>query len=91
MILLFLVAQAVTPVAMAAPLKVSILQPVADEPCVRPSRRGQDSDIVVCGRPLPSRQFPIHQRAGRAGANPDTNGFGAMNLAVPSPTGTLLP
>ena len=81
MILLLLAAQAAVPAAPTEPVKFSILQPVANEPCVPrgKDKAAKDSDIVVCGHPLPSQKLPINEPAERTGANPDMTGVGAMN------------
>ena len=77
------VAPAAPPVA-SAPTSFSILEPVANEPCKpgvadKPVEKRGDDDIIVCARPLPSQKLPIYQPAERRGANPDTNGVGALN------------
>ncbi len=89
MILLLLAAQAapVPAVPVAAPTRFSILQPVADEPCVRRGKDGKDqtdpSDIVVCGTPIPSQKLPYPNEVvlnEPRPSNPDLRGTGALAL-----------
>lgn len=87
MILLLLAAQA-APIASApdaAPTRFSILVPIASEPCVRRGKDGKlsadPSDIVVCGKPLPSQKLPYPNEAvpdGPVPVNPYLNGTGAL-------------
>ncbi|PTS88567.1 hypothetical protein DBR17_04400 [Sphingomonas sp. HMWF008] len=89
MILLLLAAQAATPPA-ATPepaTRFSILQPIANEPCVRRGKDGKPlngpDDIVVCGKPLPSQALPYPNEVvpkGPVPSNPDLRGTGALAL-----------
>lgn len=88
MILLLLAAQAATPPAATpepAPARFSILQPIANEPCVRRGKDGKPlngpDDIVVCGQPLPSQALPYPNEVvpkGPVPSNPYMTGTGAL-------------
>ena len=95
MILLLLATQAAVPVAPAAPVptKFSILQPVADEPCVRRDKDGKANpeDIIVCGKPIPSQKLPYPNEVvldEPRPSNPDLRGTGALALEA-SPCASL--
>ena len=62
----------------AAPERFSILVPVADQPCARPT---PDDDIVVCADALPSQTLPLPQEAVSSRGTPvnrDLTGTGAL-------------
>lgn len=90
MILLLLAAQVATSPAAApepAPTRFSILQPIANEPCVRRGKDGKalngPDDIVVCGKPLPSQALPYPNEAvpkGPVPSNPYLRGTGSLAL-----------
>jgi len=89
MISLLLAAQAATPAPAAhpAPTSFSILLPVADEPCVRRGKdgkpEGDPSDIVVCGKPIPSQKLPYPNEVvinGPVPSNPYLRGTSALAL-----------
>ncbi len=88
MILLLIAAQAApiasapAPVAEPVPARFSILEPVANEPCVR---RGKDKtdpdDIIVCGKPIPSQKLPYPNEVvpdGPVPSNPYLRGTAAL-------------
>lgn len=61
------------------PQRFSVLVPIPDEPCVR---RPSDSDVLVCGNPLPSQKLPYPDEVvpdGPTPSNPLKNGVGALN------------
>ena len=68
----------------ATPTTFSILQPIADEPCVRRGVKGTSpDDIVVCGKPLPSQKLPYPNEVvldEPRPSNPDLRGTGALAL-----------
>lgn len=62
-----------------APQRFSILEPIANEPCVR---KPTEPDVVVCGNPLPSQKLPYPDEVvpdGPTPSNPLKNGVGALN------------
>lgn len=98
MIVLLLAAQAATPPANpaapapAAPTSFSILQPVANEPCVRRGAKVDPGDIVVCGKPLPSQKLPYPNELvldEPKPSNPYLTGAGAMAVEDSSPCATM--
>ncbi|WP_029624961.1 hypothetical protein [Sphingomonas sp. PAMC 26605] len=95
MIVLLLAAQAATPAPApvpAAPTAFSILQPVADEPCVRRGKPVGPDDIVVCGKPLPSQKLPYPNEVvpkGPVPSNPYLTGTGALAVEDSSPCATM--
>lgn len=90
--LLILALQAASPAAPApapqadTPQRFSVLTPIPDEPCVR---RPTDSDVLVCGNPLPSQKLPYPNEVvpdGPTPSNPQKSGTGALNAqATPCP------
>lgn len=94
MIVLLLAAQAATSAvpAPAAPTSFSILQPVANEPCTRRGKTVDPSDIVVCGKPLPSQALPYPDEVvlnEPKPSNPYLTGAGAMAVEDSSPCATM--
>lgn len=83
MLLPLLLAQAAPTIPPTAPTKFSILQPVANEPCVPPGPKAQPDDIVVCGKPLPSQTLPYPNEVvpdSPRPSNPDLRATGSLAL-----------
>lgn len=68
------------------PQRWSILAPVPEQVC---GRKRSDSDITVCGNPLPAQRLPYPKEIGSTGpiaSNPEISGTGALAAeATPCP------
>ena len=94
MIIALLLAQAVPAAGTSKPANESwsILEPIPNEPCRRAATGENDrqSDIVVCGQPLPSQSLPYPNEVipkGPVPSNPELRAVGALNATDnPCPT-----
>lgn len=63
------------------PERISILVPVANEPCRRTEQPATDTDILVCAQRLPAQKLPLPQEATSPLPQPvnrDMTGMGAL-------------